>query len=96
MAKLTIIGRIQAKPDKIELVRKELLKLIPETEKEKGCIQYDLHQDHKDPAFFLFFENWESKDLWQNHMNSEHLKAYLKATEGCIQDFVLNEMTQIG
>jgi quinol monooxygenase YgiN len=70
---LTIVARIEAKPDKIELVKSELLKLIPPTLKETGCIQYDLHQDIENPAVFLFYENWESHKLWQDHMNSPHL-----------------------
>ena len=54
---LTIVARIEAKSDKIELVKSELLKLIDLTLKESGCIQYDLHQDNNNPAIFLFYEN---------------------------------------
>jgi len=43
--KLTIVARIEAQPDQIELVKAELLKLIEPTLEEAGCIQYDLHQD---------------------------------------------------
>ena len=42
---LTIVASIEAKPDKIDLVKAELQKLIAPTLKEAGCIQYDLHQD---------------------------------------------------
>jgi quinol monooxygenase YgiN len=45
-------------------------KLIPITRAEEGCIQYDLHQDNEEPAHFLFYENWASRELWQIHMNS--------------------------
>ncbi|WP_299064683.1 putative quinol monooxygenase [uncultured Polaribacter sp.] len=93
--KLTIIARILAKPDKRELVKKELLKLIDTTRAEKGCINYDLHQDNENKNLFLFFENWESRALWQTHMNNKHLAEYVKATEGAVEEFLLNEMTQI-
>lgn len=92
---LTIIGKIEANEDKIEFVKAELLKLIPTTLKETGCLQYDLHQDNDNPAVFLFYENWESRELWQQHMNNTHLKAYIQATEGAVASFTLNEMTQI-
>lgn len=96
MANLTIVARIEAKKDRIDLVRSELLKLIEPTRKEQGCLQYDLHQDNDNPAVFLFFENWASRELWQVHMNNENLKAYMEATEGAVENFTVNEMTQIG
>ncbi len=96
MSKLTIVANIQAHPDKIELVKAELKKLIPVTRAEAGCDQYDLHQDDEDPARFLFFENWETRELWQVHMGAPHLAAYLAATEGAVLDFTVHEMTQIG
>ena len=96
MARLTIVANIVAEPDKIDLVKSALGKLVPITRAEEGCLQYDLHQDNDNPAHFLFYENWTSRDLWQAHMNAAHLKAYGEATAGCIADFTLNEMTQIG
>lgn len=95
MAKLTIVANITAKTDKIDLVRAELEKLIPITRAEKGCMNYDLHQDNENPAHFLFYENWESRELWQTHMNAQHLQDYVAATEGAIEEFTLNEMTRI-
>jgi len=92
---LTIVARIEANADSIDLVKTELLKLIAPTRVEDGCIQYDLHQDNSNPAVFMFFENWESRELWQNHMNNGHLKAYMQATEGAVASFTLNEMTKI-
>ncbi|MFY0614622.1 MAG: antibiotic biosynthesis monooxygenase [Hyphomicrobiaceae bacterium] len=93
MAKLTIVANIHAKSDKVELVKSELLKLIPITRAEQGCIQYDLHLDNENPAHFMFYENWENRELWQTHMNAPHLAAYMAATEGAVEDFTLNEMT---
>ncbi len=92
---LTIAARIKAKKDSIELVKSELLKLIEPTCNEKGCIQYELHQDNDQPEVFLFFENWESRELWQTHMANDHLAAYMAATEGAVENFTLNEMTMI-
>ncbi|AKI00342.1 hypothetical protein IMCC20628_01626 [Hoeflea sp. IMCC20628] len=96
MSKLTIAANIKANPDKIELVKKELEKLLAVTRAEAGCINYVLHQDNDNPAHFMFYENWESRELWQTHMNAPHLAAYMQATDGAVAEFVLNEMTQIG
>jgi len=95
MSTLTIVAKVEAKSDKVELVKAELLKLIAPTRKEAGCIQYDLHQDNSNPAVFVFYENWESRELWQTHMNNDHLKAYMEATDGAVANFTLNEMSQI-
>ena len=93
MANLTIIANIHAKADKIDLVKTELQKLIDITRAEDGCVQYDLHQDNENPAHFLFYENWTSRELWQTHMNAPHLSAYMAATEGAVEAFTLHETT---
>ena len=95
MAKLTIVANITAKADKIDLVKSELEKLIEITRAESGCINYDLHQDNENPAHFLFYENWESRELWQTHMNTQHLKDYMSATEDAVEVITVNEMTHI-
>jgi quinol monooxygenase YgiN len=89
---LTIVAKILAKATHRDLVKRELLKLIPPTLKEKGCINYDLHQDHENKNLFLFYENWENRTLWQTHMNSMHINAYAEATKDAVEDFVLHEM----
>lgn len=95
MSKLTIIANITAAANQTELVKAELQKLIPVTLAEEGCIQYDLHQDNENPAHFTFFENWESRELWQTHMNAPHLAAYMNATDGAVEEFTLFEMSKI-
>ena len=96
MSQLTIVANIHAHPDKVDLVRSELQKLIPITRAEQGCIQYDLHQDNENPAHFMFYENWGSRELWQAHMSAPHLAAYKEATDGAVADFTVHEMTHIG
>lgn len=96
MTKLTIVANIKAKADKVDLVKAELLKLIDITRAEEGCINYDLHQDNENPAHFLFYENLESRELWQTHMGNTHLAQYMKATDGAVEEFTLNEMSVTG
>ena len=96
MTKLTIVANIKAKPEKATLVKAELLKLIESTRLEQGCINYDLHQDNDNPAHFMFYENWQTRELWQAHMSNERLKAFVSATEGAVDEFIVNEMTVIG
>lgn len=95
MTKLTIVANITANADTISLVREELEKLIDITRAEKGCLQYDLYQDNENPAHFMFYENWESRDLWQAHMTAQHLQDYLAATEGAVDELTVNELSHI-
>ncbi|GAA4454630.1 putative quinol monooxygenase [Novipirellula rosea] len=96
MAHLTIVANIKANADKVDFVKSELLKLIDPTQAETGCVQYDLHQDNDNPAHFLFFENWESRELWQMHSNSKHVKDFAAATEDAIDELSIYEMTKVG
>lgn len=96
MSQLTIVAKILAKEDKRDLVKAALIKLIPVTRLEKGCINYDLHQDNTNPNLFYFYENWLNKELWQQHMENAPLAAYMKTTEGAVAEFTLNELTIIG
>ncbi|MBK8270488.1 MAG: antibiotic biosynthesis monooxygenase [Planctomycetes bacterium] len=96
MPTLTIVAHITARPDMAVLVGAELEKLVAITRGEAGCLQYDLHRDNQNPAHFMFFENWESRELWQQHMAAPHLRAYLAATDGAIENFMLHEMTRVG
>ena len=93
--KLTIVARILAKEGKADLVKTELLKLIEGTRAEEGNINYDLFHDNENPNFFLFYENWENRELWQKHMDNEALASYLEATEGAVEEFIVHEMSQI-
>tara|TARA_R110001592_G_scaffold107818_3_gene301637 strand:+ start:559 stop:849 length:291 start_codon:yes stop_codon:yes gene_type:complete len=95
MSKLTIVANIIAKEDKIDLIKTELLKLIDITLAETGCINYDLHQDNENPAHFVFYENWETRELWQSHMEGKHLKDFVSNTEGALDLFTVSEMTHI-
>ncbi|SDZ60427.1 Quinol monooxygenase YgiN [Jannaschia faecimaris] len=93
---LTIVAKIVATPGKEAFVQSALEKLIAPTLAEAGCIQYDLHRDNDAPGTFLFYETWETRALWQAHMQSQHLADHAAATEGTVVEVTLHEMTKIG
>lgn len=93
--KLVIVARIEANTGQESLVRNALSKLIEPTLKEAGCIQYDLHQDNDNPALFMFYEIWENRELWQDHLKSPHILAHKTATEGAIASITVSEMTRL-
>lgn len=95
MTKLTVVANIVANKDSIDFVKAELIKLIEVTRAEAGCINYDLHQDNENPAHFVFYENWQSREHLQTHLANSHIADYVAATEGRVQLFTINEMTHI-
>lgn len=95
MSKLTIVANIKAKAEKINLIKALLLKLIDITHAEDGGINYDLYQDKKNPALFLFYRNWKSRELWHTHMGNQHLQDYMAATKGAVEEFTVKEMIPI-
>jgi quinol monooxygenase YgiN len=76
MKPLTIIAKLKAKNGCEEQLGQVLRSLIEPTRAEKGCINYDLHRSHEDPGLFIFYENWESRPLWEEHMKSPHLMDF--------------------
>jgi len=72
-----VIALFKAKPEKIETLKAFLTQLIEPTRQEKGCIQYELHQNCADPTDFAFIEEWESHEALDAHLNSSHVQAAL-------------------
>ncbi len=92
---INVIAHIQAKEEHLDAVLAALLKLIEPTRKEAGCLKYELFQDNNNKNLFIFVEQWESHALLQQHLQSEHIAAYIKATEGLVDLFVIHETTHI-
>jgi quinol monooxygenase YgiN len=74
---LTVVATVKAKAGKVDVVRRELLALVPTTRQEPGCLNYDLHEAVDDPGTFLFHENWTSKKHLDEHLARPHLQALL-------------------
>ena len=74
---VTVVARMTAKPGKEAALKNELLGLVAPSRKDAGCLNYDLHQSPENPANFMFYENWESKALLDQHLATPHLKTFL-------------------
>ncbi|HEV2422490.1 MAG TPA: putative quinol monooxygenase [Candidatus Acidoferrales bacterium] len=82
---ITIMAFITAKAGMQPQVREVLLDLVAQTRKEKGCLNYDLHQSQDNPREFVMYENWESAADLDAHARSEHLQAFGKAAKGLLE-----------
>ncbi|MBE9169328.1 antibiotic biosynthesis monooxygenase [Pleurocapsales cyanobacterium LEGE 06147] len=78
--KLTLIGRLQAKPGKENALRNALIKLVPLSRAEAGCINYDLHEVLDTPGLFLLYENWTDRAALDLHFSLPHSQEFASIT----------------
>jgi quinol monooxygenase YgiN len=74
---LTVVAQVKAKPGKEREVREALASLVAPSRKDAGCMSYDLHQATDNPALFLFYENWASRDHLDRHLQKPDLQTVL-------------------
>ncbi|MDP9394176.1 MAG: antibiotic biosynthesis monooxygenase [Actinomycetota bacterium] len=73
---LTVIVYMRAAAGKRDELRQALEALVEPTSREKGYINYDLHQSIEDPDRFLLYENWESEADLDAHLAAPHLTQF--------------------
>ena len=44
----------------------------------------------------MFYENWETRELWQAHMETPHLKAFQETAGEALEEVKVFEMTRVG
>ncbi len=79
MATLTVVAKLKAKAGSEEALGARLRALVAPTHAEAGCLRYELNRSHEEPGLFVFCESWESRPLWEAHMNSPHLVEFGEA-----------------
>ncbi|MBV9958342.1 MAG: antibiotic biosynthesis monooxygenase [Acidobacteria bacterium] len=87
MAKrVTAVARVRARAGAEERVKRACLALVAPSRGEAGCLNYDLHQSADDPALFLFYENWESREDLERHLESKHSVQFDESTAGLLAE----------
>jgi quinol monooxygenase YgiN len=67
-------------------VHQELSSLLAPTRRERGCINYDMHQSPNDPGMFLFHENWASEEDLKRHFETPHIKRWIQEAEALLAE----------
>jgi quinol monooxygenase YgiN len=82
---VVIIIRIilNALPEKQKEVMQTLVSMIEPTEKEKGCLSYEVFHDIEDKNLFSLIEEWETRDNLKDHMRSDRFGVLL-GTKGLL------------
>jgi quinol monooxygenase YgiN len=89
MAALTVIAKLKARSGAEDQLFEACRKLVAPTLAEEGCINYDMHRSIEDPGTFIFYENWTTRPLWEQHMKSPHLTEFSAATEDMVEQWEL-------
>ncbi len=74
--RITVVARFKAREGTEMNLEEELLKLVAPSRSDPGCINYDLHRSLGDPSVFIFYENWQSRELLENHSTTPHVKNF--------------------
>ena len=74
---LTVIAHAKAAPGKEDDLRTALQALVAPTVREQGCINYDMHESVDPPGLFYFYENWESPEAHDAHIQAPHLQRFV-------------------
>lgn len=75
MSTLVIIGSAKAKAGQAAAFREVLQSLLLPTLAEEGCLRYEMNESD-DGQSWVFTELWESRALWDRHMQSPQLARY--------------------
>jgi quinol monooxygenase YgiN len=101
-----VLAIVKVKPGNENLAKEEMLKLVPLTRREPGCIQYDMHVNvgtepndymKENPRLYMFYEIWRSREDWDLHMNMPYLKRWFDMSKNVCEgiDIDLWEMLKM-
>lgn len=69
---LTLIATIIARPGQAEAVEAGLRQLVPPSQAEAGCLQYNLHLHQEQPGRFIMVEQWQDAAALSAHQQTAH------------------------
>ncbi len=77
MSEVTVVARIYPKPGKEAEVGALLVQMAEAVRMhEPDCIVYRPHRSSKDPAVFLFYEQYKSMPAFEFHRTAAHLADF--------------------
>lgn len=95
MTELKIVAVIVVKAEFQEELEKAFQNVVDGTRKEDGNISYDLYQDVKNPLKYTILEGWKSQAAIDEHNNTDHFKAFVKAIEGKVESLSVDIIKKV-
>ncbi|MFC7371936.1 putative quinol monooxygenase [Fictibacillus iocasae] len=76
MDNIVITAILRAKKGHENDLLKAMKQVVSPSQKESGCITYQLHQSRDEDGVFVIYEIWQDEESLQQHIASDHYKAY--------------------
>ncbi|MGC9964979.1 MAG: putative quinol monooxygenase [Syntrophobacteraceae bacterium] len=73
---INVVARFKAMEGMDRKLKELLLTLIEPSRSDEGCIDYELHQAIDEPALFIFYETWESREHLDRHSSTPHVQHF--------------------
>lgn len=75
---LAVNAQLIARPGCEEKFKTRLEQLVRDCRDHQGLLVYRLHQDTENPALFLFYEQFATREAFESHLNSDELRSFQK------------------
>ena len=75
-AKIAVFGILRFPPDKIEGVLPHLKIFVEATQKNDGCILYEIAEDPFDKGLIRFSEMWPDRASLEKHLEAPHIAPW--------------------
>jgi len=72
---ITIIAKSIVKKEMKEQFKEKAAELVDLSNKEEGCISYNLYENMENNNIMAFIEEWKDKEAIRLHNNTEHFKT---------------------
>ena len=80
----TVMAFLEAKPGKESELKQRLDDVVGPSRAENTCLEYRLHQDLNNPAQFVIYENWQSKEAHQLQFQKSYITALIEKLDGLL------------
>ena len=74
--KMMIVAKLSVKPDKTREFIAAAREIIEKSNREEGCIFYQLYQDPYDPAKFVFVEEYRNQAAVDVHFAADYFTGF--------------------
>ena len=88
---LHVFVRFDARPDKLERLRTEVLGILEPTRAEPGCVDIHLYEEKSASGTFFIHSTWRDDAAIDTHLQLPHMKRF----QGVLDDLVSNTVKAV-
>ena len=81
---IMVTAKIRAKTGERDNIIAKSQDLIESSRLDPGCVSYNLYASTEEDNLLLMLEQWETLEVLESHMQTEHFKAFGAATENIL------------